>query len=204
MSAEQIEEEIITREQEMNIRLEVVDKWDQDHYISDEEEDKDYGLSRTTRARDRRAYIGKRARERQRRQGSQAQRQQLSTNTTAQETVEEETRQLLERRAENESQEIYEFTSSPPLQLPRPPRTPRRLPSFNDNTTTLPVPSRPPPSRSPPSRSPPSRYPPSRPSPSRLSLAQPSSSRDPRIVISSESRKRVGDILSRATDKRSR
>ena len=35
MSPEEIQDEIVTREVEINLQYKNIDKWDQDHYISD-------------------------------------------------------------------------------------------------------------------------------------------------------------------------
>jgi DNA-binding XRE family transcriptional regulator len=58
MSQEEIENEIANRDSEINLRRENIDKWDQDHYISDNDEQPN-ATTRTIRMQLRTAYIAR-------------------------------------------------------------------------------------------------------------------------------------------------
>jgi hypothetical protein len=113
MTAEEIDEEIITQEKEINLRLLEVDQWDQDQYISDEEEVEGatgLGLSRTVHTQARVDYMQRKARERE--QLNLPTQQELSTFQRRQQA---ERREFLETRAAQEDSEMYTFIGSSPL-----------------------------------------------------------------------------------------
>jgi hypothetical protein len=85
MTEQEMEAEISAREEDINIRQDKIDTWDEDHYISDE--DTEPFISKTTRISDRIEYIARK----RRRQNFSTQGQELSV-------LEESQRQELRRQ----------------------------------------------------------------------------------------------------------